>query len=110
MPISKIKRIVDAPQYPRDYGYNQSRLRSLRTYVRKSHKKLSRNRLYTPMGRSFPSVMNMKFTFNKTFTLVSTGLNLNYNQFRLNSIWDPDYAIGSNQLKASPWNEMNSIF
>jgi len=63
----------------------------MRTYKRK---KLSRNSLYTPMGRSFPAVMNMKFTFNNYFTMTSSGLNVNYNQFRLNSIFDPDYSTG----------------
>lgn len=32
-----------------------------------SKRKLSRNRYYTPMGRSFPSTCNMKFTFNKVY-------------------------------------------
>jgi len=48
------------------------------------------------MGRSFPPVLNMKFTFNKTKILTCAGINVNYDQFRLNSIYDPDYSVGVN--------------
>lgn len=111
MPISKVKRYIDAPQYPKDYGYSQKSLRSMRSYRRKDQKRrLTRNSLYTPMGRSFPAVLNMKFTYNKTFALVSTATAVNFIQFRLNSIWDPDYSAGLGQLKATPWNEMSAIY
>lgn len=31
-------------------------------------------------------------------------------QFRLNSIYDPDYSTGTGQLKATPWNEVNPLY
>jgi len=75
MPISKMKRIIVGPSK----SYDQDDLRSLRTYKRKrTNKKLSRNVLYTPMGRSFPSVMNMKFTYNLATTLVSSSTSVNF--------------------------------
>lgn len=87
----------------------QAAMRRLRTYTRKPRRS-SRNSLYTPLGRSFPATMYMKFTYNKSFTLVSSLGAVNYMQFRLNSIFDPDYSTGIGQLKATPWNEMNNIY
>ena len=43
----------------------QAAMRRLRTYSRKTKRRSSNQSLFTPMGRSFPGVMMMKFTYNK---------------------------------------------
>lgn len=45
---------------------------------RKSTRRLRRNAMYTPLGRSFPAIMNMKFTYNKVYNLTSNTVSVNY--------------------------------
>lgn len=48
----------------------------------------------TSLPRSMPSFTIMDFHFSNAYAM-SVGASVGMRQFRINSIWDPDYSVGT---------------
>lgn len=64
----------------------------------------------TPLGRAFPGCVQMKFHYDQFYEKSVGATGVGYEQFRLNSIYDPNIATEFTGLRATPWVEMNSLY
>ena len=66
--------------------------------------------LSTALNRPMPSAVKMKFYFNQQYQTALNGISTIMKNWRLNSIYDPEYSVAIGQVSATPLVAMATFY
>lgn len=96
-----------APSKPVTWRGRRRRNAPRRRYARKT--KMTSNITRNPLVRADRLLVRLPWQSNYVFATNTNGL-VAFKRFRLNSLWDPDYATGSDQTSVMGYNLYNAIY
>lgn len=100
MPIStKIKKYIDnkARSSRRSYVSRKRGEQMLRLNKKPYRGDFQAVAIPTALNRPMPAAVKMKFYYSGQFSMANSATSSTCKNFRINSIWDPEYSVGAGQ-------------